>query len=104
MDEDYDDEEGICQTYKIRSLINNLRIKEIGKIMSECEALGWESYEAKITKILTGRTDYEIIIERIHCNIHSDQLRIDSMLFAAFFYQINGDQLNNFIQIYQKTI
>ena len=72
--------------------------------MKECEALGWESYEAKITTILTGKSEYESIIERIHCNIHSDQLRIDSMLFAAFFYQVNGNQLNHFTAIYQKTV
>lgn len=33
LDEDYDDEEGLCQTYKIRSLINSLNMKDTHKII-----------------------------------------------------------------------
>ena len=36
LDEDYDDEEGVCQTYKIRSLINNLNAKYVPQMVEEC--------------------------------------------------------------------
>jgi len=36
LEEDYDDEEGICQTYKIKLLINQLSSKSIPAIIDEC--------------------------------------------------------------------
>ena len=36
LQDDYDEEEGVCQTYKIKSLINQLNAKGIHDIMEEC--------------------------------------------------------------------
>jgi hypothetical protein len=58
LEEDYDDEEGVCQTYKIKSLINQLSPKSIPTIIDECEKLQWEPYSSKIKAILNGHIQY----------------------------------------------
>lgn len=42
--DDYDEEEAVCKTYKIRSLIAQLKPTEIGKVIQECRSMKWESY------------------------------------------------------------
>jgi hypothetical protein len=36
--------------------------------------------------------------------VHSQQFRIDSMLFTTFFYQIHGKALDESIQLYSNAI
>ena len=94
----------MCQTFKIRQLISQLNTKDTPRIIAECEALNWESYSVKLCRQLEGKKDYEAIVQRIYTTIHSQQFRIDSMLFTAFFQLINTDQLSPLLQAYTGTI
>jgi hypothetical protein len=94
----------VCQTYKIKSLINQLNSKEIPNIIKECESMGWESYHTKIYRAIGQKPLYQAILQRIQDNIHSEQFRIDSMLFAVFFEQVNGDRLTECIALYGGAI
>lgn len=103
-DEDYEDDELISQTYKIKSLIGNINTNDIRLIIQECEELGWEPYVMKIKKMISGKKDYEKILERIQTTVHSEQFRIDSMLFTALFEQVNGQAVNQFIEVYSVVV
>jgi len=37
LHEDYDEEEGVCQTYKIKSMIGSLNTKDIATMIKECD-------------------------------------------------------------------
>lgn len=103
-DEDYEDDELISQTFKIKSLIGNINTNDIRLIIKECEELGWESYAAKVKRSISGKQEYEKILERIQSTVHSEQFRIDCMLFTALFEQVNGQAVNQFIEIYSVVV
>lgn len=103
-DEDYEDDELISQTYKIKSLINNINTNDIKLIIKECEELGWESYSTKIQRRISGKKEYEKIVERIQTTIHSEQFRIDSMLFTALFELVNGQVVSQFVEVYSVVV
>ena len=103
-DEDYEDDELISQTYKIKSLIANINTNDVKLIVKECEELGWESYAAKVKRAVSGKPEYEKILERIQATVHSDQFRIDCMLFTALFEQVNGQAVSQFIEVYSVVV
>ena len=39
---------------------------------------------------MDGKHNYDKILERIKSTVHSDQFRIDSMMFTALFEMVNG--------------
>jgi len=43
-------------------------------------------------------------LNRIRNTIHSEQFRIDSMVFTAYFEYINGSHLKSFVDAYISTI
>lgn len=103
-DEDYEDDELISQTYKIKSLIANINTNDVKLIVKECEELGWESYAVKVKRAVSGKPEYEKILERIQATVHSDQFRIDCMLFTALFEQVNGQAVSQFIEVYSVVV
>jgi hypothetical protein len=85
-------------------MISNICTKDIHAIIKECEDLNWEPYASKIYRRVSGKADYEKILERIQSTIHSEQFRIDSMLFTTIFEFVNGQALNQFVEVYLAAI
>ena len=103
-EDDFEDEELISQTCKIRSLIGSIKTNDIHAIIQECEELQWEGYQRKIEKMMKGKPNYHAILERIKSTIHSEQFRIDSMLFTTLFEMVNGQEVNQLILAYSITV
>lgn len=89
-EDDFEDENLISQTYRIKSLIGNICTKDIHAIIQECEDLGWLSYTQKIHEKMDGKPHYDKILGRIKSTVHSEQFRIDSMMFTTLFEMVNG--------------
>ena len=103
-EDDFEDAELISQTYKIKSLIGSIKTNDIRAIIQECEELEWEGYQRKIEKVMQGKANYDKILERIKSTIHSEQFRIDSMLFTTLFEMVNGQEVNQLIVVYSSTV
>jgi hypothetical protein len=103
-EDDFEDAELVSQTYKIKSLIGSIKTNDIRAIIQECEELEWEGYQRKIEKVMKGKANYDKILERIKSTIHSEQFRIDSMLFTTLFEMVNGQEVNQLILVYSSTV